>query len=236
MNEFPSYFVTLHNSVSSYFSQISVSDLYFFLCPFCTTLHRVLSSFSYFSIIKNCGFDRFYLDADDLLVCNSGPIPFHITRWTFACPVGQTHQQVLPAPLNQYVRKDIYFLLRTIYNPSFHDGDIIFWDMQLKSKAKVILSLWSSPLYFLSFYVVSVTRPYWFSSSFYVRLLLQLPLHCLKLYSHFPDHHGCLLFVLRATPHTQPNTFIKTWFESDHSLVQNLAITYSTKNTIFLAW
>lgn len=31
-----------------------------------------------------------------------------------------------------------------------------FWDMQLKSKAKVILSLWSSPLYFSSFYVESV--------------------------------------------------------------------------------
>ena len=52
MNEFPLYFVTLHYSVSSYFSQISFSDLYFFLCPFCTTLHRVLSSFSYFSLIK----------------------------------------------------------------------------------------------------------------------------------------------------------------------------------------
>lgn len=95
MNEFPSYFVTLHWAVSSYFSQISFSDLYFFLCPFCTTLHRVLPSFSYFSVIKTCGFDAFYLGADGLLVCNSGPIPFHITSWTFV-------SALLVRPINKF--------------------------------------------------------------------------------------------------------------------------------------
>ena len=80
---------------------------------------------------------------------------------------------LLVRPINKFYQhrevsmsEKTYFLLRTIYHPSFHDGDIIFWGTQLKSKAKVILSLWSFPLYFLSFYVESVTKPYWFSSSF----------------------------------------------------------------------
>lgn len=97
----PWYSVTLDYSISSYSSQISFSDPYFFLGPFCATFHKTLSYFCSLSVLSpasSCGFDACYLGAEVSLVYRFGPVLSQNTRWALSCPVAETHQQVLSAP------------------------------------------------------------------------------------------------------------------------------------------
>lgn len=103
------------------------------------------SSLSVLSPSPSCSFNACYLDAGFPLVFSSGPIPFLKYQIDIFMPC-QTHQQVLPAPQSQYIRKDMSSPLRKIHRSHFSNSGIISWGMQFKNGPEVIPSYRTSHL------------------------------------------------------------------------------------------